>query len=202
MTTQSTAVLTTPVTPSQSAASAPSYKAVLKRYEKSHAGVKWHFGQLPKLIHHDFPYDVCLAYLFLRLENAHNKALYCGVVKLHQANGEMASNIINSHHLTREGFLGLYEAVFGAQLPNTTQQLIRKAEEVRDAVIHGKNVSDPKIREALVDVIAYAEKLNEELKSKAGFEPFGDVRGFKGARKPLEKSTSRWLLKGLGFHVS
>ena len=58
------------------------------------------------------------------------------------------------------------------------------------------------MREALVDVIEYAETLNAELKASAGFEPFGDLRGFKGRAKSLDDATSRLVLKGLGFTLA
>ena len=57
------------------------------------------------------------------------------------------------------------------------------------------------MRQAHVDIIEYAESVNIELQSVAGFEPFGDLRGFKGKVKSLEKGTTRWLLKGIGFSV-
>jgi hypothetical protein len=177
----------------------PTYIAVLKRYNNSTEKVKGYFDQLPDLVHGGFPYEVCLAYLFLRLEKAQNRALYCGVVKLHRANGEMADKAINSQHLTREGFLKLYSTVFGKSVPDATLKLVKKAEKIRDKVIHGKKVSDSDVRESLVDVIAYAESLNKELNAVAGFEPFGDLRGFKGRGVSLDNTTSRWLLKGLGF---
>lgn len=177
----------------------PTYIAVLKRYNNSTEKVKGYFDQLPALVNGGFPYEVCLAYLFLRLEKAQNRALYCGVVKRHRASGEMADKAINSQHLTRDGFLKLYETVFGKAVPQATLKLVKKAEKIRDKVIHGKTVSDSDVRESLVDVIAYAESLNEELYTVAGFEPFGNLRGFKGRGASLDNTTSRWLLKGLGF---
>jgi hypothetical protein len=58
------------------------------------------------------------------------------------------------------------------------------------------------MREAHIDVIEYAEALNEDIEEIAGFSPFGDLRGFKGRAEPLDNSTSRWLLKGLGFNIA
>lgn len=163
--------------------------------------MKTYFEHLPKLIN-AFPYEVCLAYMFLRVEEAQNRALYCGVVKLHQASSTMAEKAINCQHLTRDGFVKLYETVFGVPISPATLKQIREAEKIRDKVIHGKRVDDPSMREALVDVIEYAESLNTEIETIAGFEPFGDLRGFKGRAQSLEDTTSRWLLKGLGFALA
>jgi hypothetical protein len=181
--------------------STPSYKAVLKSYDSRSTNVQGYFSQLPLLLKGNFSYEVCLAYIFLRLETAQNRALYCGVVKIHRADSAIADKAINSQHLTREGFLKLYETVFGKPIPDSTLSLIKRAEKIRDMVIHGKSVEDKHMREALVDALKYAEELNEQLKTVAGFEPFGDLRGFAGARQALDTTTSRWLLKGLGFAI-
>lgn len=157
-----------------------------------------YFEHLPKLID-DFPHDVCLAYLFLRLEQAYNRALYCGIVKLHQADGELTSQVINKEHITRTKFEKLYSTIFGSDQNSSAKAILAEAEKIRDNVIHGKDVSLIKKREAIVDVIEYAEIFNNELKSKAGFEPLGDLRGFSGAAQKLNKKTTRWLLKGMGF---
>lgn len=179
-----------------------SYRAVLNRYNSSTAGVKLYFNQLPGLLTHRFPLEVCLAYLFLRLEKGQNMALYCGVVKLHQSSTGVAYRAISAQHLTRDGFLTLFQTVFGSPLSESSIKLIKTAEKVRDKVIHGKDVADPEMRGALVDVIAYAEAVNAEVRSKGGFEPFGSLQGFKGAGKSLGDQTSRWLLKGLGFALA
>lgn len=180
----------------------PTYIAVLKKYNACSPGVRWYFDQLPLLINGNFPNEVCLAYLFLRLEKAQNNALYCGVVKVHKASAKMSDKAIEAQYLTRDGFLKLYKTVFGKPVSPATLKLSNTAEKVRDKVIHGKTVKPAAMREALVDVLAYAEGLNAELKAIAGFEPFGKLQGFKGAGKSLEDATSRWLLKGMGFALS
>lgn len=180
---------------------APTNIALLKSFEQSSENVKGYFQHLPKLIK-EFPHEVCLAYLFLRLEQAHNRALYCGVVKLHHADGDLTDRIINNDHVTRDKFQELYQSVFGSSVPEAAKALLTTAEKIRDKVIHGKDVSAMEKREAIVDVIKYAEAFNNELKLKAGFEPFGDLRGFSGAAQKFGKDTTRWLLKGLGFSVA
>ena len=36
---------------------------------------------------------------------------------------------------------------------------------------------------------------------QAEFRPFGDLRGFKGRGQPLERTTTRWVLKGMGMGI-
>jgi len=181
---------------------APSYKAILHHYKAKAEGVRVYFEELPHLLNDDYTYEVSLAYLFLRTERAQNKALYCGAVKLHRVSAEVATRAIDTQHLTRDGFLGLYTNVFGEELPKVVRDKIKVAERIRDRVVHGKTVSDAEMREAHVDVLDYAEALNAELLRVGGFEPFGDLRGFKGRAGALDNATSRWLLKGLGFAIA
>ena len=186
-----------------SSAKAPSYIAVLKQYGDSPENVRAYFKELPDLIKDSYSYEVALAYLFLRTEKAQNRALYCGVVKRHRAAKVLAQSAIDNEHLTRRGFLERYEIVFGMSLPAVIQSKIQEAKKIRDRVIHGKrNVTDADMRKAIVDVIDYAVALNSELQKVAGFQPFGDLRGFKGAAHSLDKSTTRWLLKGMGFQLA
>jgi hypothetical protein len=180
---------------------APSYIALLKKFDKSPTDIQRYFAYLPALIE-DNQYEVALAYLFLRTEMAQNRTLYCGVVKLHHAHTEVAQTALHSQHLTRDGFLDLYESVFGDALPPIISDKLKHAEKIRDKVIHGKLVKDPEMREAIYEVIDYAEQMNMHLQAKAGFQPFGDLRGFRGRANSLDKSTTRWLLKGIGFAIS
>jgi len=180
---------------------APSYKAVLAAHAAAPPSVQAYFDSLPWLVrNHDW--EVALAYMFIRLERAHNMTLYCGAVKVHRANCTVARNVINVHHLTRDGFLQLFENVIGKPIPDPLVDKIRDAETTRDRVVHGKQVSVAEIRNAVVDILEYAVDLNAFVSAEAGFMPFNDLRGFKGRAASLDARTTRWLLKGLGFGVS
>jgi hypothetical protein len=181
---------------------AQSYKAILRAFEASPDNVQWYFDQLPYLLKDDYSYEVSLAYSFLRTEKAQNMALYCGAVKLHRASSELAARAVNAQHLTREGFLTLYQNVFGKALPKEIRSSIELAEKIRDRVVHGKKVTDPEMREAHIDVLKYAKEVNDEIQRVAGFQPFGNMRGFKGRAQGLDNKTTRWLLKGLGFAIA
>jgi hypothetical protein len=108
---------------------------------------------------------------------------------------------VSFQHLTRDGFRVRYKTVFGQSPHKATVAKIKEAEKIRDRVIHGKDVDDATLLQALLDVIDYAEAFNMEVKKIGGFEPFGDLRGFKGRAEPLDKSTTRWLLKGMEFPI-
>jgi hypothetical protein len=176
----------------------PSYKAVLKRYASVPTDVQKYFSQLPPLIQ-DCDWDVCIAYQFIHVETAQNRTLYGGVVKLHRADASVADSMLYSLHVTRASFLELVANIFGKPLPDAVANKLKFAERVRDKTVHGKGITQAEARQALVDVLDYATEMNKFIEGIGGFRPFGDMRGFKGAAQPLEKPTTRWLLKGLGF---
>jgi hypothetical protein len=60
-------------------------------------------------------------------------------------------------------------------------------------------VTEADKRKAALDLIHYAEMFNNKMQEIAGFRPFGSLQGFKGRGQSLDKSTSRWVLKGIGF---
>lgn len=178
----------------------PTYKALIKIYDGLPEEVKGHFQHIPKLIK-EFSYDVSIAYSFLKIEQAQNRALYGGVVKVHRGEAEFVRRVMNSQHLTRDGFKEIYRNVFGNPLPQATSEKLKEAEKVRDRVIHGKPVPDSELREAIADCLQYGVLLNSEVSAVANFKPFGDMRGFKGRADSLDKRTTKWVMRGLGFGV-
>ena len=163
--------------------------------------VQQYFEHLPDLLD-SYPLNVSLAYLFSRVELAQNMAIYCGVVKMHRADAKLARTAVEHHHMTREEFRNLFATVYGSKLDSSAQKYIQEAEKVRDKVMHGKAVSQQELRSAICRVIHYAVKMNEQTQKIAGFKVFGRLQGFKGRLKTLDRSTSRWLLKGIGLALS
>ena len=176
-------------------------KGVQKHYDARPKEIKTYFDHLPALLV-SFPLDVVISYIFAQIELAHNMTLYCGVVKRHRANPTIARNVIDSHHMTRSGFQERFEVVFGKPISAAIIANLADAENVRDKIMHGKSVLEREKREAIYKALTYAEELNGEVTALASFKPFGPLRGFKGRAKPLDKATSRWVLKGMGFNVA
>lgn len=178
---------------------AGSYKGVLKKYESCNGDLKAYFQHLPSLVTSNYPWEVLIAYLFMRVEAAHNRAIHGSVVKLHRANVEVVSSMLDSHRLTRNDVSRLLYTITDQELPKDLDATLKRAEGIRDRCVHGKSVSPAQARQAVLDVLNYAEGFNAHLKGIAGFEPFGDMRGYKGRLEPLDKSTTKWLLRGMGF---
>jgi len=180
---------------------AKSWKGVLAHFNRAPEGVRACFIYLPALLE-GFPLDVSLSYVFAQVELAHNLSLYCGVVKQHRANAVLARRAIDTQHLTREGFRERFGVVFGQPVPETISEKLASAEDTRDRVMHGKSTSAKQKREAIGNVVEYAREYNDFVYSIARLRPFGELRGFKGRAKSVDPSTTRWMLKGMGFTVS
>lgn len=85
-------------------------------------------------------------------------------------------------------------------VPRELQDVLQKAEKIRDKIVHGKDTTALENRTVLAAVLAYAEGLDEFVFKRAEFRPFTvDMRGFTGRREALDDSTTRWLMRGLGF---
>ena len=178
----------------------PTTRRLLNQYNALPDDIKNYFEHFPKLAE-DFPWNVSISYMFSLVELAHNMTIYCGVVKLHRVNSTLARTAVDNHHMTRDGFKDLYETIFAKPLEQPVANKIAEAEKVRDRILHGKTVSEGNKRKAVADILEYAEAFNAAVYDIAGFKPFGSLRGFKGRAKPLDKSTSRWILKGIGLTI-
>ena len=177
-----------------------SYIGVVKHFKAKSKEIRDYFEHVPSLVQ-SYPFDIGLSYMFARLEAAQHTVIYGGAVKIHRCSTTLASAAVDNWRITREDFLTKFKVVLGKDLPTNIQNLIKHAETVRDNILHGKNVNEPDKRQAISDILDYSEELNAIVRKEAGFAPFGDLRGFKGAASALDDSTSRWVLKGMGFPV-
>ncbi|MEP7217339.1 MAG: hypothetical protein ABI876_00400 [Bacteroidota bacterium] len=176
----------------------PAYKPIITAYDAASNDVRTYFKYVPDLAR-NFPFDICLSYLFTRVEQAQRMSIYCGIVKLHRADTTLTRRAVDILHMSREDFHAKFKTVFGEPLQSVIASKLEEAEKVRDNVLHGKNVLKPTIRKAIVDIVEFADDYNDFLYEKARFRPFGSLQGFKGRAAPLDKSTTRWLLKGIGL---
>jgi hypothetical protein len=174
------------------------WKGVRDRFAAAPAEVRGYFTHYPKLLE-AFPWDVSIGYLFTKVEQAHRIAIYCGVVKLHRVDASLAETAVDGWHMSREDFRSMFRTVFSARLPD---EGLVEAEKIRDRVLHGTAVSASDHRLAAVRLLDYADELSGTVTKHGGASPFGDLRGFKGRATALEKSTSRLVLKGLGFKIA
>ena len=175
-----------------------SRRGVINKLLDAPDDVKWFFKYLEELIER-FPWEVSLSYAFSQVEKAHIMTLYCGVVKLHRVKSELAKKAVDNFENRDKEFRNLYEKIFGSAVNAALSDTLDQARHVRNRALHGHSLPDREFRKAITKIIDYAAGFNQQCHEIAGFQPFGRRQGFKGAGKSLDNSTSRWLLKGIGF---
>jgi hypothetical protein len=178
-----------------------------KQLQKIFAGyddhVRGYFAEFGDLVDSRFSLEVLLAYCFFRLEQGQRMALYCGARRLHKTDSDLTWQGIEAQHLTREAFRRFFANIYGVDFPNAVQDVIEPAEAIRDRLMHGRGLDEAETREAICRVLFYASEFNAFLQGRGvGFRPFGDLRGFVGRLEALDKPTSRWILKGMGFSLA
>ena len=173
-------------------------------FDKMDPDIGAFFDEFRALVESDFSLQVVLAYVFLRLEQGQHVALYCGARRLHKTDGELTWRALDSQHMLRDTFHKYFEAIYGAALPQGVRDIINPAEKIRDRLMHGKDFDSGELREAISRTLQYADHLNRFLDGRnVGFRPFcGDLRGFVGRLESMDKATSRWILKGMGFQLA
>ncbi len=179
-------------------------KGLLAFYNSMPREVQAFFADVPHLVSGGFSLDVSLAYIFFRLEKGQRLALFCGARKLHKTESSLTWKAIDSHELTRNGFRELFRTIFGYDLSEQASGDIKRAEAIRDDLMHGRDVSEAKKREAIALALDYARAMNNLVANtkKSGFKPYSsDLRGFVGRLASLDKATTRWILKGMGFKL-
>jgi hypothetical protein len=176
----------------------PGFKAVLRRFKATAPEVQARLPELERLLK-EFSWQVCVSYMSMKIEIAKHLTLYCGIVKLHHADAQLTWGAVERCYMSRKDFKNLFETVFNSALPAAILSDLESFEDVRDKVMHGKEVDTAKMRKAMGNALDFAETLNAHLWTAAGFRPFSDLRGFKGRAQSLDKSTSRWILKGMSL---
>jgi hypothetical protein len=161
------------------------------------------FSEFVPLVDSTISLRVLLAYVFFELERGQSLTLYLGARKIQRTDADLTWKALNNQHITRETFLKFFNTIYSFDLPQTVIEIIKPAEKTRDKLMHGKDVAEAEVRGAIARVIQYSKAINDLMDSKnIHFHPFSaDLRGFAGRCESLEKATSRWILKGMGFEI-
>lgn len=102
----------------------------------------------------------------------------------------------------RDQFKDLFKTVFGKPIKSSLKNKLDYSESIRDKVVHGKNPKDAEIRKGVAETFEFCQQFNKYVYTIAGFNPMSKLSGFKGRTQSLDQSTTRWLLKGMGFNIS
>jgi hypothetical protein len=135
---------------------AKTIRGLRRRYDGTPQRVRAYFRHVPGVVK-DYPLEVCLSWMFAQVELAHNMTIYCGTVKLHKTESELTWHAIQMQHMTRSGFQKNFEQRFGKPITNEIMAPLEQAEKIRDKVMHGKPTTDADKRQAIANVLEYAE---------------------------------------------
>ena len=187
---------------------AKNYTQVLNKYKEAPESVQWYFGSFPALvpalmiIDKKHYWDMIIAYLFMRIEQAQHKTLYSAMVKIYKVDKDLADKALDDFYMTRPKFLKLYKTLAEKPINRKVFKAGRSAEKIRDKIMHGKKVDEVDKRNAVVAIFKYAKLFNKQTKIDFGFEPFGRMKGFNGRGGSHDRVTSEWMLKGMGVAPS
>jgi len=170
---------------------------------KQDEGVRWYFSLLPELLDKISTSSPALAYCFQQIEGAQRVGIYALLMREYRTDSELTWSAVDRLDITRSNFPEFFEGITGKSLDKRGRDIVQPAEDVRDAITHGRDKSDAEIQGAILKCLEYVEFLNDEFGKKAGFRPVGQLRGVtsKKGKPQLDKKISRAVLKGLGLPV-
>ncbi|WP_300058647.1 hypothetical protein [uncultured Roseobacter sp.] len=177
-----------------------SYRTLKKQYDDFPEATRNYLRKLDMLLADGKNLDAALAYIFMKLEEGHHKALKCGLVRIHDCNSAKVDEALRKQRFTRAYFRTVYKNVFGEAIPSEITGIISIAEKTRDGLIHGKDVKELELRKAISLALSYVFEVGQLVEKKTGKNPYGDLRGLAGRKAPLKKTTSYWVMKGIGLY--
>ena len=175
------------------------YEMVFDEYKKLPEIIQNYFNLSVSIIVIDnkTSLDILIAYVFMKVEQAQRMILYAALVKKYKVDKDLARKALDNFRMTRPEFLEFYKTLAGKPVNKETIELGKEAEGVRDNILHGRKVKDVDKGNAILDIFEYSRLLNEQANKDFGFQPFGDMTGFKGNIKSHDKETSKWILMGM-----
>jgi hypothetical protein len=164
-------------------------------------GFRWYFDLLPELLDKISNPKPALAYVFQQLEAGQRVAIYALLMREYRTDSRMAWAAVDDLDITRSEYPKLFERIAGKTLKSKVRDQIAPAEKVRDAIMHGRDETSAEIENAILVCLKYARLLNDEFEAKAGFKPFGKLRGVtsKKGKPQLNQRISEAVIKGLGL---
>lgn len=166
-------------------------------------GAREYFLLLPELLDNISSSEPALAYCFQRIEMAQRVGLYALLMREYRTKSDLAWKSIDDLQIDRNSFSDHFKRISGKQLPENLRAKIKPAEAVRDRIMHGRTESRASIHRAVLLCLEYADLLNKQFQNKAGFKPFGQLRGVTSnrARPQLDEKITLAVLAGLKLPV-
>ncbi len=198
------------------------YKELKERDRLTESGEKenslhWYFSSFNRfavaLKGNKHALSMLVVYLCMRIEQAQRRTLYCDMIKRYNIKKEVAHDTLDSLKLYRPQFFETYkklaqepyENVTKTSISAETMALMSGTRKVRNAIVHGDDsiqgddgkITDSKKATTIITLLEYAIELNKEVLYISKFQPFGDLRGFKGRAEPNDEAISKQILERL-----
>jgi len=178
-------------------------KTLIAKFEGMPVGIQDYFSPCHKLMSDaDIPWDVVISYMFSKIEAAQRATLYVGIRRKHKCQKDLVWKAIDREPLYKDEFRVFFKKVFGKSISKKTDEILLPATTVRNKIMHGYGASDAEKKKAISAIMDYCTEFNNEMSDIGGFQPFGSLQGAIGASKFLDKSTTKWMLIGMGFFKS
>ncbi|MCA8835354.1 MAG: hypothetical protein K8953_09750 [Proteobacteria bacterium] len=182
----------------------------LEEIDQSKDSLHWFFNSFldfaPNLMNNKHALSMLLIYLYMRLEHAQRRILYGAAIAEYGANKDITEYITEKFRMSRKGFYKSYRIMAGEEFKISTQikSIIHpNANSVRDNIMHGKytNLDEDKKQNAIISVFEYSKELNEKVKGKFEFMPFGRLEELEGRDGQISEDVTIDKLKDAGISL-
>jgi hypothetical protein len=107
--------------------------------------------------------------------------------------------LLERQKFSQELIQNLFGKVFGKEIPAELRRHFEIAVGVRKHILGETQIAPDELKIVVIHVLEYAKRLNDYTDEHAGFRVIGGLQGFKQPSEPLDRETSRLILKGLGL---
>ncbi len=182
----------------------------LEELDKPNESLHWFFNSFldfaPNLRDNKHALSMLLIYLYMRLEHAQRRILYGAAITEYGANKDITEHITEKFRMSRLNFYESYKIMAGEEFEISTQIqsiIYPDANSVRDNIMHGKyaNLDEYKKKNAIISVFEYSKELNEQVKDKFKFMPFGRLEELAGRDGQISHDETIGKLRDAGISL-
>ena len=174
----------------------PTIVAIRHQFAALPEEVRTHLRELQPLLD-AADLDLSLAYLFMIVEQGRYRAMKCILVRNLKCMTSLVDDELKARAFSRKSFRASMKSLIGVDISTGDYRAIERAEGIRDTIFHGRDASAAEKRQAISDCLKFIEVFGNKLKTKTGKNPFATLKGLTSRIKPLDRSQSNWILKGV-----
>jgi len=141
--------------------------------------------------------DMSLAYLFMVIEQGRYRSMKCILVRNLKCMTSAVDEELQKRAFSRKSFRLSIKSLIGVDVSKGKFSSLTEAEKIRDTIFHGRKASDEDKRNAISNCLTFIKVFGNKVKEKTGKNPFATLRGLTSRIKPLNRSQTSWILKGV-----